>query len=115
MPAGCEGEGGTCPDLSWYQTDCYWMNMFNACEDTVRQVWTEYYSSSPFFVFFSTCLKTKEILVEAQDTNLTVTHLLACETVSHCCPFGKGIAAQLSAQERSVYQHLGIDRVERRQ
>lgn len=39
VPEGCEGEGETCPDLSWYQTGCYWVNMFNACsEDTEGQV-----------------------------------------------------------------------------
>lgn len=39
VPEGCEGEGGTCVDLSWYQTDCYSVNIFNACsEDTEGKV-----------------------------------------------------------------------------
>lgn len=31
MPEGCKGEGGTCADLSGYQTDCNWAITFNAC------------------------------------------------------------------------------------
>lgn len=112
IPEGCEGEGGTCADLSGYQTDCYWVNMFNACcEDTERQVLNWILFQFTFLCLFPHLFEDKRNSV-GSPRHLSDSYLSSCLLNSlSLLP----IWTQLSAQERNTYQCYGIDTVERRQ